>query len=308
MSQKDDTTRVTALNVLGAIPGGSDCLIEIYGRHLGRKYDLRDNICLIGRDAQNNVVLESDSVSRRHAALEVSEAGRVLRDLGSTNGSYLNDIQVRSALLTNGDLVKIGDTIFKYLVGANIESLYHEEIYNMTISDGLTQIANKRHFQEYMDKEFARARRYGRDLSLIMFDLDHFKQINDTLGHLTGDYVLKELATAIRPRIRAEELFARYGGEEFVVVLPEATLQSTVEFGEAVRSLVQEHRFEFERQSIRITLSVGVGVMGPSIHAADDLIKEADLNLYEAKRLGRNRIHSSLRLPPKADGASPVPG
>ncbi len=288
---------MTALNALGAIPGGADCLIEIYGRHLGRKYDLRDNICLIGRDAQNNIVLESDSVSRRHAALEVGESGRMLRDLGSTNGSYLNDIQVRSALLTNGDLVKIGDTIFKYLVGANIESLYHEEIYNMTISDGLTQIANKRHFQEYLDKEFARARRYGRDLSLIIFDLDHFKNINDSMGHLTGDYVLKELANAVKPRIRAEELFARYGGEEFVIVLPEANLSSTIEFGDMVRSLVQDHRFEFERQSIRITLSGGIGIMGPSVVNPSDLVKEADLNLYEAKRQGRNRLCSSLRLP-----------
>lgn len=301
MRSKDDTTRVTALNSVGAGSGGTDCLIEIYGRHLGRKYDLHENICMIGRDPQNNIVLESDSVSRRHAVLEMADNGRTLRDLGSTNGSYLNDIQVRSALLSNGDLVKIGDTIFKYLVGANIESMYHEEIYNMTISDGLTQISNKRHFQEYLEKEFARARRYKRDLALIMFDLDFFKRINDDFGHLTGDYVLKEIAVAVKPRIRAEELFARFGGEEFVVVLPEASLSQAELFAEDLRMLIQSHPFEFERQALCVSVSLGIGIISEVMRSPEDLIKEADLNLYQAKRNGRNRVCGQSRLKPESE-------
>jgi len=252
---------------------------------------------MIGRDPQNNIVLESDSVSRRHAALERSDAGRILRDLGSTNGSYLNDIQVRSALLTNGDLVKVGDTIFKYLVGANIESLYHEEIYNMTISDGLTQIANKRHFMENLEREFARAQRYGRQLALLMLDLDHFKRINDDLGHLTGDYVLKEFASAVRALLQPEQLFARYGGEEFVIIMPESAIEEARQLCNKLRDRVRGHSFEFERQRIIVTFSAGVGVVGPGMLEPCDLVKEADANLYEAKRLGRDRVECNYRLP-----------
>jgi len=269
---------------------GADCLIQIYGAHLGRKYDLYDPICTIGRDPSNTIVLDSDSVSRRHAILELSEAGRLLRDLDSTNGSYLNDIQIRSAVLSNGDLIKIGDTIYKYLSGANVESLYHEEIYNMTISDGLTQISNKRFLLDHLDKEFSRAKRYDRSLSIVMFDLDHFKDVNDKYGHLTGDYVLKELAGLLKKRIRKEELFARYGGEEFVVVLPESGRDVGLKFGEIVRKMVDEHHFEFEGQPISVTVSVGVGTISDGMNTVTDLLKVADELLYEAKRDGRNTV------------------
>jgi two-component system, cell cycle response regulator len=286
----NDTTRVTSMHSISGDLGGTDCLIQIYGDNLGRKYDLFDPICTIGRDQQNEIVLDSDSVSRRHAILELCEAGRLLRDLDSTNGSYLNDIQIRSAVLSNGDLIKVGDTIFKYLTGANVESLYHEEIYNMTISDGLTQISNKRFLMDHLDKEFSRAKRYGRSLSIIMFDIDHFKGVNDQFGHLTGDYVLKELATLLKRRIRKEELFSRYGGEEFVVVLPESGAEVGRQFGEIIRAMVEEHLFEFEGQPIRVTISVGIGELEEPMNSVTDLLKLADENLYGAKRGGRNKV------------------
>lgn len=288
----NDTTRVTSMHSISGSLGGTDCLIQIYGDALGHKYELYDPICTIGRDPQNEVVLDSDSVSRRHAILELCDAGRLIRDLDSTNGTYLNDIQIRSAVLSNGDLIKVGDTIFKYLSGANMESLYHEEIYNMTISDGLTQISNKRFLIDHLDKEFSRAKRYNRQLSIIMFDLDHFKDVNDQYGHLTGDYVLKEMCVLLKKRIRKEEVFARYGGEEFVVVLPESDLESAVQFGEILRSMVEEHTFEFEGQPLKITISVGIGVLRPEMEVVADLIKSADELLYEAKRAGRNQVKS----------------
>ena len=288
----EDTTRVTSVHAISENLDGTDCVVQIYGPHLGRKYDLYDSVATIGRDPQNTIVLDSDSVSRRHAVIELCDAGRLLRDLDSTNGTYLNDIQVRSAVLSNADMVKIGDSIFKYLSGTNVEASYHEEIYRMTIHDGLTQIANKRYLHDYLDKEFSRARRYGRELSLLMLDIDHFKDVNDRFGHLTGDYVLKELAAALRKRIRKEELFARYGGEEFVVVLPESGREVAVTFAEIVRKMVEEHTFEFEGHPLSITVSVGVGLIAPDITTVDELIKKADDKLYEAKRAGRNRVAS----------------
>ena len=290
VKENGDTTRVTSMHSISGGLDGTDCLIQIYGAHLGRKYDLYDPICTVGRDPSNTVVLDSDSVSRRHAMVELCDSGRLLRDLDSTNGSYLNDIQIRSAVLSNGDLIKIGDTIFKYLSGANVESLYHEEIYNMTIRDGLTQINNKRFLMDHLDKEFSRAKRYDRELSLVMFDLDHFKDVNDQFGHLTGDYVLREMAAALTKRIRKEELFARYGGEEFVIVLPESDRDVGLKFGEIIRKIVDEHSFEFEGQPINVTISVGVGSFEPKMGTVTDLLKAADEKLYEAKNAGRNCV------------------
>jgi diguanylate cyclase (GGDEF)-like protein len=285
-----DTTRVTSMHSISGNLDSADCLIQIYGANLGRKYELYDPVISVGRDPQNTIMLDSDSVSRRHAIIELCDTGRLLRDLDSTNGTYLNDIQIRAAVLSNGDLIKIGDTIFKYLSGANVESLYHEEIYNMTIKDGLTQTANKRFLMDHLDKEFSRARRYARSLSVIMFDLDHFKDVNDRYGHLTGDYVLKELSLLMRRRIRKEELFARYGGEEFVIVLPESGKDVGIKFGEIVRKMVEEHQFEFEGQPIEVTISVGVGTMTPQMATVSDLLKAADEKMYEAKGKGRNQV------------------
>jgi len=281
---------VTAVHHVSATIDGTDCVVQIYGTNLGRKYELYDPIVTIGRDPRNTIIIDSDSVSRRHAVIELCDAGRLVRDMDSTNGTYLNDIQVRSAILSNSDLLKIGDTIFKYLSGDNVESLYHEEIYRMTIQDGLTDIANKRHLMDYLDKELARARRHGRKLSVVMFDIDHFKDINDRYGHLTGDYVLKDLAAMLKKRIRKEELFARYGGEEFVVVLPEASREESVEFAEIVRKLVQKHPFEFENQPISVTVSVGIASVTDKTQSVQDLLKEADENMYRAKKEGRNRV------------------
>lgn len=287
----DAKTRITTTKRIIDLPiEGGECFVQIYGASIGTKHDLSGQVITVGRDPDSTIVLNTDSVSRRHARVETWKSEKWLVDLGSTNGTYLNDKPAVRSKLTSGDLVKIGDTIFKFLAGRNIESAYHEEIYRMTIHDGLTQIHNKRYLLEALDREFSRARRYGRSLALIMFDLDHFKAINDKYGHLTGDYVLKDVATAIKNRIRREEVFARYGGEEFAIVLPEADRKGAREFAEIVRLLVEEHAFEFEGNAMKITISLGVGVIGPDMTRLTDLIRAADENLYAAKRAGRNRV------------------
>jgi two-component system cell cycle response regulator len=286
-------TRITTVKgIVEATGEGNECLVVIYGRSLGRKYELYDPVVTIGRDPDNTIVLDVDSVSRRHARLETFNGGKYLVDLNSTNGTYLNDTLAVREKLKSGDLVKVGDTILKFLAGANIERAYHEEIYTMTVTDGLTQIPNKRYLMEYMDREFSRARRYGRNLSCIMFDIDHFKKINDQYGHLTGDFILKELAILIRRRIRREEIFSRYGGEEFCIVLPECDEETVYDFANTVRSLVESHLFEFENSKIPVTISVGIGHITADLRSPDDLIGVADELLYKAKRSGRNRVCS----------------
>jgi two-component system cell cycle response regulator len=288
----DAKTRITTVKGIVHTGAGTECMVVIYGASLGRKFDLLDDVVTIGRDPENTIALDVDSVSRRHARVETFGAHKYVVDLNSTNGTYLNDQLALREKLKNGDLLKVGDTIFKFLAGANIESAYHEEIYTMTVTDGLTQIPNKRYLLEYLEREFSRARRYGRNLSCVMFDIDHFKNINDEYGHLTGDYILKELAAAINKRIRREEMFARYGGEEFCIVLPESDPDAVVEFAITVRRLIESHQFEFEGSEMRITVSVGVGHLHESMKEPSELVKAADKKLYEAKRTGRNMVCS----------------
>jgi diguanylate cyclase (GGDEF)-like protein len=186
--------------------------------------------------------------------------------------------------------VKLGPTIFKYLTGTDVESQYHEEIYRMTIIDGLTQVHNKRHLYESLEREILRARRHARELSFLMFDLDHFKKINDVHGHLAGDFVLKELARVVQGRIRRDEVFARYGGEEFAIILPETDLAGSTALADSIREKIQEHSFVFQNDQIWVTISVGVATLEESDKTSTDLIKRADERLFEAKRAGRNRV------------------
>jgi diguanylate cyclase (GGDEF)-like protein len=203
----------------------------------------------------------------------------------------LNDEEVKGDVaLRSGDLVKVGGAIFKFLYGGNVESLFHEEIYRITIVDGLTQCFNKRYFLEFLEREMARGLRYGRPLSLMIFDLDHFKAVNDTHGHLAGDYVLRELAAAVRGRVRKEECLARYGGEEFVVVSPESGPERVRKFAEKLRAIVAARDFVFDDKKIPMTISVGVADMTPEMTDVSQFIKVADANLYLAKKQGRNCV------------------
>ena len=299
MSESEEKTRVTAIELkpLGGsdgAPKGNDCLVVIYTKEpslLGRRFVLDASPIRIGRGAENNVVLEGDSVSRRHAHFEQRTASWYCVDDGSTNGTYVNDEQIaRDAKLGNGDRIKIGPTIFKFLSGQDVEAQYHEEIYRMTIIDGLTQVHVKRYLLEALDKELMRARRHARDLSFLMLDIDHFKKVNDAHGHLAGDYVLKEVAHIIQQRIRRDEVIARYGGEEFALILPETNLDGARALAEGLREKIEQSQFVFQGETIRATVSIGGAALLESDPGGVDLIKRADEKLYEAKRAGRNRV------------------
>ncbi len=268
-----------------------ECLVVIYGPDIGKKYDLIDDVVTIGRDSSNNIVIPHNSVSRQHAKIIKVKNYRYLVDLDSTNGTYVEDKPIKKHKLRSGDYIKIGNTIFKYIEGSNLEAAYHEEIYRLTITDGLTRLYNKRYLLESLEKEIARAKRYGRLLSLIMIDIDHFKHINDRYGHLTGDAVLKELGKIILNRVRQEEVAARYGGEEFVIILPETDIKGARAVAESIRRIVERHVFEFEGQALRVTISAGTAEYDPERHSTPkDLIMDADEALYRAKNNGRNRV------------------
>jgi two-component system, cell cycle response regulator len=288
-------TRITKVQVVKPKgEPGEACLVLVYppGPDMGKKFPLARNEVVLGRGSDCDIQVDRDSVSRRHARIFRIPADPtwMIEDLGSTNGSYVNDNQVQRSVLKDNDLVKIGAAIFKFLSGTGVEAAYYEEIYRMTIIDGLTGAHNKRSFLEFLEREIARCARHRRPLSLLMFDIDHFKSINDTHGHLTGDYVLKEMSKRLLGRIRREELLARYGGEEFAAVLPETDHTGAMAFGEQIRRLVGDEAFEYEGDRFPVTVSVGVATVEGEDIDATAFIKMADDNLYRAKREGRNRV------------------
>jgi diguanylate cyclase (GGDEF)-like protein len=245
---------------------------------------------VIGRSSKCDIQIDQESISRNHTKIVNTGKSILIRDLGSTNGTYVNDEPIDEYVMRDGDLIKIGRTIFKFLTGGNIENAYHEEIYRLTTIDGLTQIFNKRYFLETLEREIARSHRYRRELSLVMFDIDHFKKVNDTFGHLAGDYVLKHLAQTVKTRIRREDCFARYGGEEFSIVLPEIDGLNSKPFAEKIRQLVEATDFKFENTSMPLTISMGVATLDMDSTDPQALIKRADDRLYEAKSSGRNCV------------------
>src|SRR5262249_6936195 len=152
---------------------------------------------------------------------------------------------------------------------------------------------NQRYLMEFLDRELARSARHQRPLALILFDIDWFKTINDELGHLGGDFTLRELTNCVRRTVRREDLFARYGGEEFALVLVETTKEAAVEVAERIRQSVENHPFRFEDKPFSLTVSLGVAfTSGDATLSAAGLIRQADDKLYQAKRGGRNRVVS----------------
>lgn len=269
------------------------CLVVIYGDALGRRIPLGSQAVHIGRSARSDVQIDQESVSRNHCRIQYNGRSFSIDDLGSTNGTYVNDRPLEAEMhLRDGDQIKVGRSILKFLTGGNVETQYHEEIYRLMTVDGLTEVHNKRYFDEVLEREVSRSRRYGRYFSLLIFDIDHFKDINDNYGHLAGDAVLRQLGLLIRARVRRDDIVARIGGEEFGIILPEIRLDGAVELADNLRALVEESVFEFEGTRMPVTLSVGVAEWTGALEDPQQFVKEADERLYEAKGAGRNRVCS----------------
>ena len=276
---------------------GVSSLVVIYGEYLGRRFEIAQAPLTLGRSPECTIQLADDSVSRQHCRVSPGPDGVVLVDNGSTNGTYVNGTAVSARHLRDGDRIQVGRSIFKFLTGSNIEQAYHEEIYRLKTTDGLTGANNKRAFDEELQREFHRYMRYNRPLVLIMLDIDHFKNVNDTFGHLAGDRVLSELGKLIGGAVRSEDTFCRYGGEEFALLLPETELADGVRFAEKLRAAVAATRFEFDGLAIPVTISGGVAEAAPDMAGPERFVALADERLYAAKRGGRDRIEPAPEAP-----------
>lgn len=256
---------------------------------LGRRFQLPPQGTLnIGRSSAADVSLPNvASMSRLHARLRHWGLFVEIEDLHSTNGTYVNDARLeRAQTLQSGDRFRVGAAHFKFLHEEDPENAYHQAM----MTDGLTRAFNKRKFDEEFHREVERGRRHERPLSLILFDIDHFKTVNDTHGHRCGDVVLQHLARHTSHYLRPEQIFARVGGEEFAVLCPETELKGAAVLAEKLRQSIAEEVIPHEGLDLRVTCSFGVATFGENAPTTAELYEAADQALYEAKDRGRNRV------------------
>lgn len=267
-------------------------LIVLAGSNVGEMYRVEEGETFLGRGQNATVRLSDDGISRRHARIFQQGGEVVIEDLKSANGTIVNGTPVTMQLLKDGDKIRLGSTtILKFTYNDHLDESFQQQMYEAALRDGLTKAFNKKYFLDRLETEIAYARRHQAHLSLLMFDVDHFKRVNDNYGHLAGDYVLQRLAKVAASTVRTEDVFARYGGEEFGVICRGVPLPSAGVLGERLRSTVEQTVFEHEGQTLPITISVGVaGHPETNIETATQLIAAADAALYEAKRGGRNRV------------------
>jgi two-component system cell cycle response regulator len=301
----DDETKISAKEELNRpTPKDRDraYLIVLAGASVGEMYKITSESTVIGRGQQADIQVIDEGISRRHAEIVHEGENIVIRDLGSTNGTYCNGDRINNHQLSDGDKIQVGSTtILKFTFHDSLDESFQRQMYESALRDGLTKIFNKKYFLDRLESEFAYAVRHRTPLSLVMFDIDHFKKINDTHGHLAGDYALSTLAKVVSDTIRQEDVFARYGGEEFAVICRGIDLTGAVAFGERIRRCVDGQAFIYNGVDIKVTVSVGVAAVADvGMKEPSELIGAADDALYQAKRQGRNRVISGNAAAEKA--------
>ena len=268
-------------------------LIQISGRETGQMFNLSGGHHFkIGRDASCSIILDDPHISRYHADILTLENGDiVLKDTGSTNGVFVNGKKVKEHVLRDGDKLLIGTRLyFKFCYQDSVEQNYQQNLFRAANIDGLTQLYNKKYFLDVLSKEFSFSRRNSYPLSLLMIDIDFFKKINDTFGHMAGDLVLKSVGQYLQKHIRLENVTCRYGGEEFAVILRNVGTELAYTIAERVRKGVEAESVLFRGKTIQITISIGIATMeNDAFNTYEDLIQKADEHLYRAKEGGRNQ-------------------
>jgi two-component system, cell cycle response regulator len=273
-------------------------LTMVSGTEAGSVYHLGATTT-IGRSPECEIHIDHAGVSRRHARIvREGEAEYEVVDLGSRNGTAIRGRPITRCRLVDGDRIAIGPVFFRFALTDEKEALALKQRYEFSVVDGLTGAINRKHFDDRLIVELAYAKRHQSEVSLLILDVDHFKAINDKLGHQAGDLVLRQLATSIKAALRAEDVFARYGGEEFAIIARGIASTEALAFAERVRRLVNEAKFVHDEKQVSVSVSVGVAALAdckePSV---DQLVGMADSALYAAKASGRNACRRAMRDP-----------
>lgn len=267
-------------------------ILFLSGPLIGKLLQLNEGVTVIGRATDADIVIADARISRHHLKIDVQGEEVTVEDLGSTNGTYLNGVKRDKHKLSDGDKIQISSaTVFKFALQDKTENIFHKELYRMAVIDPVTNIYNKRFFTERLNEEFSHSKRAKLNLSLLMIDIDHFKNVNDKHGHLAGDMILQQLAKIFKMMVREEDILARYGGEEFVAILRGTNKKGAYILAERIRNKVANDPFPFETHKIPITISIGIASLDEDKEHKDPetLIKDADEKLYYSKEHGRNR-------------------
>ena len=293
-STLDIATRITGSTVDPKARTGRiqyACLIQYSGGSLGKRYVLSEAEMNIGRGLEAAIILMEDSVSREHAQCTVLGDVVAVEDLGSSNGTFINNERIQSkSVLRDGDILRLGGVHLKYFGQNSIENVFHDEIYRKATIDADTQVFNKQYLLEALESAFAYSRKLTQPLSVVYFDLDHFKKVNDTHGHSCGDFILRESVQLAKSCLRQEDVLGRCGGEEFVIVLPGCDVQLAASFAERIRKTLETHAFVYEGKTLTQTVSMGVSEIAPEFKGYKDLLDDADRKVYQSKKTGRNRV------------------
>jgi diguanylate cyclase (GGDEF)-like protein len=266
-------------------------LIVLAGAEVGKMFRLDEGETVVGRSHRADIRIDDDSISRMHAKLALSGNAVTIEDLNSSNGTLVNGKPITKNPLRDGDKIRLGETtILKFTFHDRLDESFQQKMYDAALRDPLTKAFNKKYFIDHLTTEVSYARRHGAALSLIILDIDHFKRVNDTHGHVVGDMVLVGLAELVGGLLRNEDVFARYGGEEFVVVLRGIVLGDAGVLAERLRAAVEAKQFVFEGRSYKVTVSAGVAEINRENTEPLTLVEAADEALYAAKNAGRNRV------------------
>ena len=292
----EDTLKTTILNLSKAHKTSrsnrterSPVLVVLTGGLAGHTHKLNADSNHIGRSNKVEITVDDDGVSRLHAIIERGpDRSLRLRDLGSTNGTYCNGLLIDNHILQENDKIQVGsNTVLKFTYQDSIDEAFSQNQYESVNRDGLTKCYNKKYLNDRLPAEIIFAQRHGKELALVMLDIDHFKNINDTYGHLAGDTVLVQLAEKVRMVIRGDDVFTRYGGEEFVLIMRETDASSAYIVAERIRRKIAKNEFDLGGQKVSLTISLGISTLTlGEKNTAEGMIHRADEYLYKAKRGG----------------------
>jgi diguanylate cyclase (GGDEF)-like protein len=270
-------------------------LTLLTGVNAGQIFSIERMQTVVGRAREAWVRIDAVGISRKHARItRTGPAELTIEDLGSTNGVYLNGAKIDKAPMSPGDQVQIGsDAVLRFSMVDGAQEDLARQLFESSTRDALTGAYNRNYFMGRLDAEVAFAERHKVRLALLLFDLDHFKKVNDTYGHAAGDAVLRSVGGFVEDLLRVEDVFARYGGEEFAVLVRGISIENVAKLGERIRKTVADARVPWELGELEFTISIGTALLEerPS-DGAKGLIAMADSRLYRAKEAGRNRVVS----------------
>ncbi len=293
-----DETVVTEIKKLDVLTEKEPAIDILGGPAMGRQIILTNGEYVVGRSKDANVVVEDDGISRLHFKILVKDKIATIEDLNSTNGTFINGARISKQILRANDKIQISSvTVLRFSYVDLIDKNSHERFYEMALYDPVTNAYTKRFLIDRLEHEFSYAARRNLPLSFIIFDLDHFKKINDSYGHPAGDYILQKVAEITKQTVRATDLFARYGGEEFVILMRDTNEEEGITLADRLRKLIEIQEFIFEEKKIPVTISLGVACLKDgNFNTPQELLKAADEYLYISKSEGRNRVTAKASL------------